>query len=99
MEFHTTISWSSPFQILGVLEVFFFQSLIEDSLNKHEATDQTPHYAVSDLDLHCLSMSHKKDARLILVTPPPRYAHGDLGFSLKLFQSPRKRRQPHDLGT
>ena len=26
---------------------------------------QTPHYAVSDLDLHCLPLSHKKEARLI----------------------------------
>ena len=29
--------------------------------------DQTPHSAASDLGLHCLSMSHKKDVRLILV--------------------------------
>ena len=28
-----------------------------------------------------------------------RYAYGDLRFSLKLFQSPWKRRQPHELGT
>ena len=27
--------------------------------------DQTPHYAASDLGLHCLPMSHNKDARLI----------------------------------
>ena len=30
-------------------------------------SDQTLHYAVSDPDLHYLSMSHKKDARLICV--------------------------------
>ena len=30
-----------------------------------EVPDQTPHYAVSDLDLHCLPMSHKKEASLI----------------------------------
>ena len=29
-------------------------------------TDQTPHSATSDLGLHCLSMSHKKDARLMI---------------------------------
>ena len=29
--------------------------------------DQTPCYAASDLVLHCLPMSHKKDARLIWV--------------------------------
>ena len=28
---------------------------------------QTPHFAASDLVLHCLLMSHKKDARLIWV--------------------------------
>ena len=29
--------------------------------------DQTPHSVVSDLVLHCLSMSHKKDTRHIWV--------------------------------
>ena len=29
--------------------------------------DQTPHTAASDLGLHCLPMSFKKDARLIRV--------------------------------
>ena len=28
---------------------------------------QTPHFVASDLVLHCLPMSHKKDARLIRV--------------------------------
>ena len=32
-----------------------------------EDSGQQPHYAVSDPDLHYLSMSHKKDARLICV--------------------------------
>ena len=39
-----------------------FLILIEHSLSK-----QTLHYAVSDLDLHCLSKSHLKEARLIWV--------------------------------
>ena len=30
--------------------------------------DQTPHSVASDLGLHCLPMSYKKDARLILVS-------------------------------
>ena len=30
--------------------------------------DQTPHFAASDLVLHCLPMSHKMDVRLIRVT-------------------------------
>ena len=29
--------------------------------------DQTPHSVESDLGLHCLHISHKKDARLIWV--------------------------------
>ena len=29
--------------------------------------DQTPHPVASDLDLHCLPMSHKKDTRLLWV--------------------------------
>ena len=29
--------------------------------------DQTPHSVASDLSLHCLPMSHKNDARHILV--------------------------------
>ena len=32
--------------------------------------DQTLHSAVSDLDLHCLPMYHKKDAMLIWVNSP-----------------------------
>ena len=28
-------------------------------------TDQMPRYVAFDLGLHCLSMSHKKDARLM----------------------------------
>ena len=35
--------------------------------------DQTPPSAASDLDLHCLPMSHKKDARLIWVNMSLRY--------------------------
>ena len=36
------------------------------NLNSGEP-DQTPCFATSDLVLHCLSMSYKKDARLIWV--------------------------------
>ena len=32
-----------------------------------EEPDQMPHFVASDLVLHCLLMSHKKDARLIWV--------------------------------
>ena len=36
-------------------------------LANSEDPDQTPRSVASDLGLHCLSMSHKKDARLIWV--------------------------------
>ena len=34
-----------------------------------EDPDQTPHDAVSDLDLHILHMSYKKDAMLVWLKP------------------------------
>ena len=45
----------------------FIQTLIEHSVSKQWRPDQMPRIAVSGLGLHCLSMSHKKDARLIWV--------------------------------
>ena len=47
----------------------FIQILIKHSGRKQNGDpDQTPpHTAESDLGLHCLFMSHKKDARLIWV--------------------------------
>ena len=38
-------------------------------LANSEDPDQTPRFAASDLDLHCLAMSQKPDARLIWVNP------------------------------
>ena len=45
----------------------FIQILIEHSVSYNCDPDQTPHFAASDLVLHCLSMPLKKDARLIWV--------------------------------
>ena len=42
-----------------------FFNLIEHPEANSEYPDQTPHYAVSDMDLHCLPMPNKIDARLI----------------------------------
>ena len=43
---------------------FFIQNLIENSVLANSGDpDQAPHFAASDLGLHCLSMSHKKEAR------------------------------------
>ena len=52
------------------VSLYFFQILLElfnILLANSEDPDQTPHYAVSDMGLHCLPMSHKKDARHIWV--------------------------------
>ena len=62
----------SPFLILGMLGgIFCFCSNFNRKFCKQRVetliTDQMPTCAVSDLGLHCLLMSHKKDVRLIWV--------------------------------
>ena len=42
-----------------MLFFIFDQILIEHSVVNNGDPDQTPRSAVSDLDLHCLPMSHK----------------------------------------
>ena len=59
-----------PFLFLGMLGgIFlflfkFYQKLLQAN---SEEPDQTPLSVASYLDLHCLPVSHKKDARLIWV--------------------------------
>ena len=69
MYFPILINWTSPFPILGLLGgIFhFIQNLKETSVFKQWYSDLTPHFAASDLVLHCLPMSHKMEARLIWV--------------------------------
>ena len=67
MNFPTSINWTNPFPILGVfggIFLLFSKFQLKILYTNSEDPDQAPHYAVSDLDLHCLHMSHKKDARL-----------------------------------
>ena len=59
---------------LVVLQIFEFlpnMSLVMKTSHILSANsgnpDQMPHVAASDMGLHCLHMSHKKDVRLILV--------------------------------
>ena len=59
MNFPILISRKSSFPILGVLVLF-----VIIKANSGDP-DQTPRSAASDLGLHGLSMSRKKDARLI----------------------------------
>ena len=63
----TLISGTSPFPILGVLGAIFLQILIEHFVANSGDPDQTRQYAVSDLGMHCLPISRKKDTRLIWV--------------------------------
>ena len=65
MYFPTPINWTSPFPILGLLGgIFHFHSNFKRNGGE---PDQTLHFAASDLVLHCLQMSHKKDPRLLWV--------------------------------
>ena len=69
MYFPILIDWTSPFPILGLLgSIFhFYQNFKRNSAFNIGEPDQTPRFATSDRDLHCLSMPHKKDAKLIWV--------------------------------
>ena len=59
----------NPFPFEGLLGgIFYFYSNFNRTFCQQSVDpDQTPHSAVSDLGLHCLPMSHKKDARLIIL--------------------------------
>ena len=64
----------------------FIQILIEHSANSGDP-DQTPHHAASGLGLHCLHMSHKKDARLMWVKDLgliKLFLNEELGLSLEI---------------
>ena len=57
MAFSTDICWTSPFVILGVLNLFcrFFSSFKRKIVLANTVdSDQTPHDVVSDQGLHCL---------------------------------------------
>ena len=62
---------SHPYHLdesISVLRVVgWYFSFLFNFFKKYADPDQTPHSAASDLGLHCLPMSHKKDARLICV--------------------------------
>ena len=67
MHFPILINWMSPFPILGLLGGIFHL----DSIFKRNFCKQTvENLAASDLVLHWLPMSHKKDARLICIMKP-----------------------------
>ena len=51
--------------LMVVIYSFIFK--VHSHIANSGDTDQTPHFMAADLGLHCLPMSHKKDARLIWV--------------------------------
>ena len=63
MVFPILINLTSPFPFQGMLGgIFHFYSNFNRTFCKQTVgkPDQMPHFAVSDLVLHCLPMSHKK---------------------------------------
>ena len=62
MEFPILISWTSPFPTNGLLGGI--QILIEHYVSKQWRPWSDVRSAASDLGLHCLHMSNKKEARL-----------------------------------
>ena len=65
MEFPSIINWTSPFPFSGMLGgIFHFSSNFDRNLCKQTVETQN---AASDLGLHYLPTSHKKDARLIFI--------------------------------
>ena len=68
MYFPIFAKWTSPFPILGLLGgILHLYSNFKRKLYLQtvEKPDQTPQSTASDLVLHCLLMSNKKDAGLI----------------------------------
>ena len=56
--------------------MLFFNIFLQNTLkSNNDVPDQTPHYAVSALDLHCLHIPPKKDARFIWVMSFLRKSH------------------------
>ena len=57
----------SNFRVVGWYFSFLFKSQKKFRFANSGEPDQTPQFAASDLVLHCLPMSHKKEAMLIWV--------------------------------
>ena len=67
MEFPTVINWTSPVPLEGLLGgILHFYSNFNRTFCK-QTVEILIRSAASDLELRCLPISHKKDARLIWV--------------------------------
>ena len=70
MELLTIIHWNSPFLFSKMFGgIFHLNSNFNRTFYKQtvEKNNQSSHSVASDLGLHCMPMSHRKDARLIWV--------------------------------
>ena len=65
MDFPISINGMSPFPILKLLVVFFLLYSIFIRNFCKQTVNISDRFAASDMVLHCLPMSHKKNARLI----------------------------------
>ena len=54
-------------RVVGWYFSFLFEFLLNNLLANSGDPDQTPRFVASDLGLHCFTVFHKKDARLIWV--------------------------------
>ena len=72
-EFPTLLNWTSPFSFKGLERGIFHFYSREHSVANTGDPDQTPLSAASDLGLHCFPryMSHKKDARCVILCVNP----------------------------
>ena len=76
MESPTVIKWNSQFLLIkGCWVVFFI--FIQISIEHAVRKQWRPQNAASDVDLRCLPMHRKKDARLIWVKQCKRYIYSD----------------------
>ena len=75
MEFPILPIGTVHFRFKGCWVVFFIfiQILTEQSVSEQLRPEQTAHPVVSDLGLHCLVVSHKKDATFIRAEQQARF--------------------------
>ena len=84
MYFPILINWTSLFPILGLSGgIFYFYSNFKRHFCK-QRVDNLIRRAASDLVLHYLPMSHKKDARLTCVNSGTELTINQIYFSWKL---------------
>ena len=75
----------SNFRVVGWYDSFLFKFYKKLLFANSGEPHKTPHFAASDLVLHCLPMSHKKNARLIWVKITIILIHNITTFCLYIY--------------